>query len=98
VFSTGGSVYRFFTLKMEAICSSETSVHTKLNGATSQKTALFKYKVDYKFCRLSSHPPNYSMDQSPSEKLTVIQPRNSLPFKEPKKVKGKVKLSLCLTT
>jgi hypothetical protein len=31
----------FFTLKMEAICSSETSVHTSLYCATSQKTTFF---------------------------------------------------------
>jgi hypothetical protein len=31
----------FSTLKMEAIRSSETSVHTRYNGATSQKTAFF---------------------------------------------------------
>jgi hypothetical protein len=31
----------FSTLKMEAICSSETSVHTNLHGATSQKTVYF---------------------------------------------------------
>jgi hypothetical protein len=55
-----------------------------LHGTTSQKTTFFKYNVDYKFCRFSSDPPNYSMDQSPSEKLTVTQPRNFLPLKNPK--------------
>jgi hypothetical protein len=37
----GTSVSRWLTLEMEVIHSSETSVHTNLHGATSQKTAFF---------------------------------------------------------
>jgi hypothetical protein len=41
VAAAGSSLADSSTLKMEAIRSSETSVHTKLHGATSQKTAFF---------------------------------------------------------
>jgi hypothetical protein len=37
----GFSLADFFTLKMEAIYPSKTLVHTRLHGATSQKTAFF---------------------------------------------------------
>jgi hypothetical protein len=37
----GSSLADFSTLKMEEIRSSETSVHTRLHSATSQKTAFF---------------------------------------------------------
>jgi hypothetical protein len=35
------SLNSFFTLKMEAICSSETSVDNELHGVISQKVALY---------------------------------------------------------
>jgi hypothetical protein len=37
----GSSLADFSTLKMEAIRSSETSIHTRSTGATSQKTTFF---------------------------------------------------------
>jgi hypothetical protein len=50
----GSSHTDFSTPKMEAIRSSETSVHTRSIGAISQKTAFFKLCLHYKNHRVNA--------------------------------------------